>query len=85
LDVLISPEYRGYRLGRRFIEARKELCRQHNLRAILAGGEFPNITSMHTNLFTRQIILGIGLPLKKRSTTLLYHSNFRTISNHFDC
>ncbi|MGB5997475.1 MAG: GNAT family N-acetyltransferase, partial [Marinomonas sp.] len=42
LDVLIHPEYRGYRLGRRLYEARKELCRQHNLRAILAGGRIPS-------------------------------------------
>ncbi|MCV2401874.1 bifunctional GNAT family N-acetyltransferase/carbon-nitrogen hydrolase family protein [Marinomonas sp. C2222] len=42
LDVLIAPEYRGYRLGRRLYEARKELCRQHNFRAILAGGRIPN-------------------------------------------
>lgn len=42
LDVLIHADYRGYRLGRRLYEARKELCRQHNLRAILAGGRIPN-------------------------------------------
>ena len=39
LDVLIHPDYRGYRLGRRLYEARKELCRSLNLRAILAGGQ----------------------------------------------
>ncbi len=42
LDVFIHPEYRGYRLGRRLYEARKELCRSMNLRAILAGGRIPN-------------------------------------------
>ncbi|SFG28799.1 carbon-nitrogen hydrolase family protein [Neptunomonas qingdaonensis] len=42
LDVLIHKDYRGFRLGRRLYEARKELCRQHNLRAILAGGRIPN-------------------------------------------
>ncbi len=42
LDMLIHPDYRGYRLGRRMYDARKELCRQHNLRAILAGGRIPN-------------------------------------------
>ena len=42
LDVLIDPAYRGYRLGRRLYEARKELCRSMNLRAILAGGRIPN-------------------------------------------
>lgn len=41
LDVLINPAYRGYRLGRRLYEARKELCRSMNLRAILAGGRIP--------------------------------------------
>ncbi|MEH6356662.1 MAG: bifunctional GNAT family N-acetyltransferase/carbon-nitrogen hydrolase family protein [Marinobacter sp.] len=42
LDVFIDPEYRGYRLGRRLYEARKELCRSMNLRAILAGGRIPH-------------------------------------------
>ncbi len=42
LDVVIDPDYRGHRLGRRLYEARKELCRSMNLRAILAGGRIPN-------------------------------------------
>lgn len=41
LDVFVDPNYRGYRLGRRLYEARKELCRSENLRAILAGGRLP--------------------------------------------
>lgn len=41
LDIFVDPEYRGYRLGRRLYEARKELCRELNLRAILAGGRLP--------------------------------------------
>ncbi len=41
IDVLIDPDYRGYRLGRRLYEARKEVCRQLNLKAILAGGRIP--------------------------------------------
>jgi len=42
LDVLIDPDYRGHRLGRRLYEKRKELCRSMNLRAILAGGRILN-------------------------------------------
>lgn len=42
LDVFIHPDYRGYRLGRRLYEARKELCRSGNFRAILAGGRIPS-------------------------------------------
>jgi len=41
LDVVISSTHRGMRLGRRLYDARKELCRQYNLRAILAGGRIP--------------------------------------------
>ena len=42
LDVFVDPDYRGYRLGRRLYEARKDLCRSLNLRGILAGGRIPN-------------------------------------------
>jgi predicted amidohydrolase len=38
MDVFVSKHYRGLRLGRRLYDARKELCRNLNLRAILAGG-----------------------------------------------
>lgn len=42
VDVFVSPDYRGLRLGRRLYEARKELCRNLNLHAIVAGGRIPN-------------------------------------------
>ncbi|MEX2482155.1 MAG: bifunctional GNAT family N-acetyltransferase/carbon-nitrogen hydrolase family protein [Gammaproteobacteria bacterium] len=38
IDVMVDPEYRGYRLGRRLYDARKDLCMELNLRGILAGG-----------------------------------------------
>ncbi len=42
IDVFIHQEYRGLRLGRRLYEARKELCENLNLRAIVFGGRLPN-------------------------------------------
>ncbi len=42
VDVFVDPDYRDLRLGRRLYEARKELCRSLNLRAIIAGGRIPN-------------------------------------------
>ena len=42
VDVFVDPDYRNLRLGRRLYEARKELCRSLNLRAIVAGGRIPN-------------------------------------------
>lgn len=56
LDVFIDPEYRGYRLGRRLYEARKELCRSLNLRGILAGGRIPNYSEYADNLTPSQYI-----------------------------
>ncbi|KAB7623717.1 bifunctional GNAT family N-acetyltransferase/carbon-nitrogen hydrolase family protein [Alkalilimnicola sp. S0819] len=41
VDVFVDPEYRHMRLGRRLYDARKELCRQLNLRSIVAGGRIP--------------------------------------------
>ncbi len=38
MDLFVDPEYRNLRLGRRLYDARKDLCRNLNLRAILAGG-----------------------------------------------
>ncbi len=42
VDFFVDPEYRGMRLGRRLYEARKELCRNLNLKSIMAGGRIPN-------------------------------------------
>jgi len=42
VDFFVDPAYRGMRLGRRLYEARKELCRNLNLRSIMAGGRIPN-------------------------------------------
>ena len=42
VDVFVSPKYRNLRLGRRLYEARKELCRNLNLKSIMAGGRIPN-------------------------------------------
>lgn len=42
VDVCVSPDYHGMRLGRRLYEARKELCQNLNLKSIVAGGRIPN-------------------------------------------
>ena len=42
IDVFIHPQYRGLRLGRRLYDARKELCEQLNLKAIVFAGRIPS-------------------------------------------
>lgn len=51
VDVFVSPKYRGLRLGRRLYEARRELCKNLNLKSIMAGGRIPNY-SQHAQSMT---------------------------------
>lgn len=41
LEIMVDPAYRNMRLARRLYEARKALCENLNLRAIMAGGRIP--------------------------------------------
>lgn len=56
LDVFVHPDYRGLRLGRRLYEARKELCRSSNLKAILAGGRIPGYHKVASELAVLEYI-----------------------------
>ena len=53
IEVFVDPDYRNLRLGRRLYEARKELCQNLNLRAIVAGGRIPNY-KLHSNEMSPQ-------------------------------
>ncbi len=56
IDVFVHPSYRGLRLGRRLYDARKELCENLNLRAIIAGGRIPNYGSNTDDLTPKTYI-----------------------------
>lgn len=56
VEMFVHPEYRGLRLGRRLYDARKEMCENLNLRAILAGGRIPNYENYAASLSPRQYI-----------------------------
>lgn len=56
VDVFVDPEYRGMRLGRRLYDARKELCQNLNLRAIIAGGRIPNYKHHKKDMSPQQYI-----------------------------
>ncbi len=56
IDVFISPEYRGLRLGRRLYDYRKELCERLNLRGIAFGGRIPNYHKYAENLTPKEYI-----------------------------
>lgn len=56
IDVFVHPNYRNLRLGRRLYDARKELCEQLNLRAIMAGGRIPNYNKVADEMSPREYI-----------------------------
>ncbi len=54
IEVFVHPDYRGLRLARRLYDARKELCENLNLRAIMAGGRMPMYKKYSKELTPRQ-------------------------------
>lgn len=56
IEIFVSPDYRGLRLGRRLYEARKELCENLNLKSIIAGGRIPGYHAHAGTLTPRQYI-----------------------------
>ncbi len=56
IEVFVHPQHRGMRLGRRLYDARKELCENLNLRAIIAGGRIPNYEQYAEDLTPRQYL-----------------------------
>src|SRR5690606_34076179 len=56
IDVFVHPKYRGLRLGRRLYDARKELCEQLNLKAIVFSGRIPNYVKYANELTPKEYI-----------------------------
>ena len=56
LDIMVHPDYRGVRLGRRLYDYRKELCEQKNLKSIVFGGRLPNYAKYHKELSPKEYI-----------------------------
>lgn len=56
IEIFIHPDYRGLRLGRRLYDARKELCEQMNLRAIVFGGRIPEYHKYSESLSPKEYI-----------------------------
>ncbi len=55
-EVVVDPDYRSMRLGRRLYDARKELCKQLNLRAIIAGGRIPGYKDYAERMTPQQYV-----------------------------
>jgi len=56
IEVFIHPDYRGMRLGRRLYDARKELCENLGLRAIVFGGRIPGYRKHAADMTPKEYI-----------------------------
>ena len=58
-DMAVHPEFRGYRIGSRLYQARRELVRRLNLRGEIAGGMLPGYHVHRATLSIQQYILQV--------------------------
>ncbi len=56
IEVMVHPEFRRMKIGRRLYEARKDLARELNLKSILIGGRIPNYQKHAKEMSPRQYV-----------------------------
>lgn len=56
IEIQVHPEFRGQRLARRLYDARKDLCRRHNLAAMGIGGRIPGYAAVKEEMTAREYI-----------------------------
>jgi predicted amidohydrolase/ribosomal protein S18 acetylase RimI-like enzyme len=56
IEVMVHPEWRGMKLARRLYEARKQLCRELNLRRIMVGGRIPGFGKLKQDMTVREYV-----------------------------
>lgn len=61
IDIFVHPDYRNMRLGRRLYDARKEICENFNLRAIVAGGRIPGYQDYASEYTPKQYIENVEM------------------------
>lgn len=61
MEVMVHPDFRRMKIGRRLYEARKDLARNFNLKSIIIGGRIPNYYK-HSDKYTpRQYVEEVTL------------------------
>lgn len=56
IEVVVHPDFRDMRIGRRLYEARQELARRLNLRRIMVGGRLPGYDKLAGSLSVQEYV-----------------------------
>lgn len=56
IEIMVDPQYRGYKLARRLYEARKDLCKKKNLMRIVLGGRIPGYGKYADKMSAREYV-----------------------------
>jgi predicted amidohydrolase/GNAT superfamily N-acetyltransferase len=75
IEIFVHPDFRGLRLGRRLYDARKELCENLNLKAIVAGGRIPTYSQYADSMSPREYIEKVRMKEIYDSTLTFQLSN----------
>lgn len=56
IEIMVDPEFRGLKLARRLYNARKQLCRERNLKRIIIGGRIPGYGAHAEEMSAREYV-----------------------------
>ncbi|HVS15616.1 MAG TPA: GNAT family N-acetyltransferase [Thermoanaerobaculia bacterium] len=56
IEIMVDPALRGRKLARRLYQARKELCRELNLKRIVIGGRIPGYQARQGEMTAREYV-----------------------------
>ncbi len=59
IDIAVDPAHRGVRLARRLYDARKALCAERNLRAMLIAGRIPGYHKVKDTMTAEQYVAAV--------------------------
>ncbi len=59
IEIMVDPEYRGMKLARRLYEARKQLCRERNLKGIVIGGRIPGYAKVQEEMTAHEYVAAV--------------------------
>jgi predicted amidohydrolase/GNAT superfamily N-acetyltransferase len=79
MEVVVHPDYRNMRIGRRLYQARKRLCTDLKLRGIVFGGRIPGLARHFTRYGSAAAYVQAVIDGRRRDPTLSFQ-----LSNGFE-